>query len=68
MCRPSPHQQESHDSCLEPKKKPKKTRKSFLGWNKILPNVIDAGVLITSGKAIISVVKDLLIILDHISF
>lgn len=64
MCRPSPHQQESHDSCLEPKK----TRTSFLGWNKILPNVIDAGVLITSGKAIISVVKDLLIILDHISF
>ena len=50
------------------KEKPKKTRKSFLGRNKILPNVIDAGVLITSGKAIISVVKDLLIILDHISF
>ena len=68
MCRPNSHPQESHDSCLEPKKKPKKTGNSFLGGNKILPNAIDAGVLITSGKGIISAVKDLLIIWDHISF
>jgi|GEM_PF-2633993 hypothetical protein len=58
-----------HIPChLKPKKKPKRTDKNSLGWNKILPNVIDVGALITVGKTIISVVKDLLIILDHISF
>jgi hypothetical protein len=50
------------------KKKPKRTDKNSLGRNKILPNVINVGALITFGKTIIGVVKDLLIILDHISF